>query len=69
MEGTYLNLFQHGPHHNEIWSNEDLVTRSEKLPSAAWITDYCWTPETVSGSESGRLARVWVHREALQKEN
>lgn len=63
-DGTYLNLFRNGPHHNELWTNQQLLHKCEELPSSTWITDYCWTDEVVVGSETGRAARVWVFIEA-----
>lgn len=63
---TRVHLFVGGPHHHEVWTTEELMYRNEKLPEVAWITDYAWTADTVVGSESGRVARVWVYREAVQ---
>lgn len=60
---TDLNLFQYGPHHNELHTVAELL-RGE--PScASWIADYRWTEETIVGSETGRVARVWVHHSSL----
>lgn len=63
---TDLHLFQHGPHHNELWTSHELLNDRRDGPSiATWIADYVWTEDTLAGSESGRLARVWVHRSVL----
>lgn len=61
---TELNIFQGGDHHNEIWTTGELLRgrgdggQQERL-YAPWITSYKWTPETITGSASGRVARVW----------
>lgn len=65
--GTYLNLFRHGPHHNELWTVQQLLYACEELPSSTWITSYTWTDDVVVGSESGRTARVWVWSETLEE--
>jgi hypothetical protein len=65
MPETHLNLFQGGDHHNELWTNQELLHGRETGEKAYWITDYTWTPDTVTGSESGRAARVWVLHESL----
>lgn len=59
-DGVDLNLFMGGPHHHEVWSVEQLLYKNDDVPDAGvWITDYKWTPKTVTGSESGLVARVW----------
>jgi hypothetical protein len=45
-----------GPHHNVVSSAHDLI----RTPRAGF-TEYRWTPKTITGSESGRPARVWAH--------
>lgn len=63
---TELHLFRDGPQHNQVWSTHQLLYKCDELPdAAAWITQYKWTDETVVGSESGRVARVWVHLDSL----
>lgn len=59
---TNLHLFRNGPRHNEVWSTEELLTKTSDEHVAAWIAGYDWTEETVTGSETGRTARVWVWR-------
>lgn len=51
-----LNIFQGGPQHNTIMETSDLVKPG---PSGAWICTYRWTKETITGSVSGKIARVW----------
>lgn len=61
-----LNLFQYGDHHNEMWTVKELLYgRDDGASCASWITDYAWTNETITGSESGRVARVWKLKTAL----
>lgn len=61
---TELNIFQYGEHHNELWTVRELLYGKPDAPSCApWITDYVWCNETITGSESGRVARVWKHRD------
>src|SRR5690349_1037677 len=62
---THLNLFQMGDHHNELWTNQELLHGRDSGEKAYWITDYRWTPDVIEGSESGRLARVWKLAESL----
>lgn len=54
-----LNLFRFGPHHHELVETRDLTSKVE----FNWVADYRWTPEVIVGSESGREARVWVHKD------
>jgi hypothetical protein len=56
-----LNLFRFGPHHNELIETEELMKRRDV---GGWITSYAWTPEKITGSVSGREARVWVYKES-----
>lgn len=56
-----LNLFQGGEHHNELWTVAELLYGRENGDCASWITDYTWTEDTVTGSDSGRVARIWRH--------
>lgn len=66
MTVTDLNLFQYGDHHNELRTVRELLyARDNSDPVASWITQYRWTEETITGSESGRVARVWKHIDAL----
>lgn len=67
MPRTDLNLFQYGDHHNELWTVAELLHGREKGESTTWITDYRWTDEVITGSESGRVARVWRHKDAPAK--
>ncbi len=67
-DGTRLNLFYWGAHHNEVWTNDQLLYKCPELESATWITDYRWTWKTVTGSKSGKVARVWVLRTASEEE-
>lgn len=55
-----LNIFQGGPHHNELVETYDLTRDSQY----SWISDYVWTPEKIVGSVSGREARVWRYKDA-----
>ena len=48
------NLMRFGPRHNEVIDTHDMIF--SRFP----VMEYKWTPETVVGSESGRVARVWV---------
>lgn len=54
-----IHIMQHGPHHNELVETHDLCQNREY----AWISDYKWTNQVIVGSESGRKARVWVHKD------
>lgn len=56
---TDINLMRYGSHHNELHETSVLVSSSD----FAWIAEYVWSPEVVIGSESGRKARVWIHRD------
>ncbi len=59
---TPVALFRGGPHHNEVWSVPELLYGHPERPTCAtWITDYSWTKDTVVGSETGRMARVWMY--------
>lgn len=58
-----LNIMQGGPMHNTIIETQDLVTDINK----SWITEYKWTSHTITGSMSGKIARVWEFVEAVQK--
>jgi len=49
--------------HNTIIETQDLVTDINK----SWITEYKWTSHTITGSMSGKIARVWEFVEAVQK--
>lgn len=60
---TDLHLFRYGDHHNELWTTQDLLYGPSDC--ASWITQYAWTTETVQGSETGRIARVWVAKATL----
>jgi len=51
---TDTNLMRFGPRDNEVVETHELIYSD--FP----ILEYRWTPETVTGSESGRIARVWV---------
>jgi hypothetical protein len=62
---TRLNLFQNGDHHNELWTNQELLYGKDSGEKAYWITDYTWTADTITGSESGRVARIWVLAKSL----
>lgn len=56
-----LNLMRFGPHHHELHETHDLTQNGDN----SWILDYRWTPELVTGSESGKRARVWVHKDSV----
>jgi hypothetical protein len=56
-----LNLMRYGPHHNELVETEQLVGDGKY----SWIAEYAWTPEKITGSVSGREARVWVHKSTV----
>lgn len=60
--GQMLNIFRYGDRHNEIHETKELM--SSHL--FGWIAAYIWTPEIIYGSESGRPARVWVHKDHVQ---
>lgn len=55
-----LNIFQGGPRHNELVETEELMKREDV---GKWITSYAWTAEKITGSVSGREARVWRFKE------
>lgn len=63
--GQVLNLFRFGPHHHELYETKELISSTDY----AWISNYRWTSETVTGSESGREARVWVYADHVQPAN
>lgn len=55
-----LHIFRGGPLHNELRTSEDLLHKRDP-ELVRRITEYRWVPETLTGSESGRVARVWKH--------
>lgn len=59
-----LNLFRFGPLHNQLVTVRDLWKERDK--GYEKVKEYTWTQEIVYGSESGRPARVWVHRDASE---
>lgn len=59
LEADVLNLMRGGDHHNTIVETHDLTHDGQY----SWIGDYVWTPEKIVGSQSGREARVWVHKD------
>lgn len=70
MTETGLNLMRFGPLHNMILSNADLMrgrhgemTEQDTMVHAHGHR-YRWTADTVTGSESGRVARVWEFKES-----
>lgn len=68
-DGISLHLFRYGPHHDELWSTEQLLYKNDDLPSAAWVAEYVFTDQMITGSKSGRVARVWEHRDSTTRES
>lgn len=56
MASIELQYFYRGPLHNTLVTASDLI----HTPRAG-ITEYKWTTGVMTGSESGRKARVWMH--------
>lgn len=56
MTNIPLQYFYGGPLHNTLVTATDLIHSPR-----AGITEYHWTPQTLTGSESGSKARIWAH--------
>ena len=65
---THINLLRHGPLHNTILTNSQMIdqssidVRGDAKALHEFLHDYRWTTETVTG-ESGKVARVWVWKD------
>lgn len=57
MTNIQLHYFYYGPFHNTVVTTTELI----KTPRPG-ILEYRWTPSLLTGSDSGRQARVWLHQ-------
>lgn len=59
MASIDLQYFYCGPLHNTLVTASDLLHTPRQ-----GVSEYRWTSGVMTGSESGRKARVWVHESA-----